>query len=579
MIDRTNRNTALASALVSELSRTGVRVAVLSPGSRSSPLALALDREPGIELSVILDERSAGFFALGAALSSGSPAVVACTSGSAAANLHPAIVEADQAGVPLLALTSDRPPELRATGAGQTIDQIKLYSDAVRWFCEVGTHEADDAGLLHHRSVACRAVAEAREGRGPVHLNLSWRDPLGPEPSEDDVTASAELALEGRSDDRPLTVAASARSPSAAMAGALAEAIERSPRGLIVAGRQTDPALAPVLADLAQRSGYPILAEPTSQVRLGPHDRGHLIAAYDLIVRDAASSFDPDLVVRFGDMPTSKPLRQWLGRAGGPDQIVIDPPGRWNEPTRRAGALLRSDAIELAAAAAAKIERGTDSGWLEMWIGAVCAAQDAIDRALDGAEGPNEPAIARAMGALVADGEQLMLASSMPIRDAEAFLAPGPASARVFANRGANGIDGLVSTAAGLAAGSGSPTWLLLGDLALAHDLGGLATLAQAGVPIHLVVIDNGGGRIFDFLPQAGQVERERFERLFVTPAELDLERVAGLFELDYRAVSDPAEISTARESSRSLTHLTAEPSGNVELHRWIAAEVAARLS
>ena len=186
--------------MVEELARCGVRNAALAPGSRSTPLALALWRQPAIEVTVIVDERSAGFFALGAAQASGRPAAVLCTSGTAAANLHPAVCEADEAGVPLIALTADRPPELRGIGAGQTIDQLKLYGSAVRWFCEVGTHDADDAGLLHHRSVACRAYAAARGDQrpGPVHLNVPWRDPLGPEPSPEDVTATSQLALEGR---------------------------------------------------------------------------------------------------------------------------------------------------------------------------------------------------------------------------------------------------------------------------------------------------------------------------------------------------------------------------------------------
>ena len=181
-MDATNRNTALASALVEELARCGVRQAVLSPGSRSTPLALALHREPAIELTVIVDERSAAFFALGAAQATGVPVAMLCTSGTAAANFHPAICEADESAVPLIALTADRPPELRGIGAGQTIDQIKLYGNSVRWFCEVGTHQADDAGLLHYRSVACRAYAAAAGDRrpGPVHLNLAWRDPLAP---------------------------------------------------------------------------------------------------------------------------------------------------------------------------------------------------------------------------------------------------------------------------------------------------------------------------------------------------------------------------------------------------------------
>ena len=192
MVDPTNRNTALASAMVEELARCGVRRAVVSPGSRSTPLALALWRQPSIEVEVVLDERSAGFFALGTALATRIPAVALCTSGSAAAHLHPAVVEADEASVPLIVLTADRPPELRGIGAGQTIDQLKLYGDAVRWFCEVGTHEADDDGLLHFRSVACRAYAQALGDPrpGPVHLNVPWREPLAPIPVDGDVTAT-----------------------------------------------------------------------------------------------------------------------------------------------------------------------------------------------------------------------------------------------------------------------------------------------------------------------------------------------------------------------------------------------------
>src|SRR5919197_5319383 len=244
-VDPANRNTALASAMAEELARSGVRRAVISPGSRSTPLAVALWRQPEIEVSVILDERSAGFFALGTALATGLPAVVLCTSGSAAANLHPAVVEADEAGVPMIVLTADRPPELRDIGAGQTIDQLKLYGGSVRWFCEVGTHQADDDGLLHYRSVACRAYAASRgEPRpGPVHLNLAWRDPLGPEPRPRDVTATSPLALEGRG-ERPLTAVTSGP-PLAdeALVDELAERLAAAPRGLIVAGRQLDEGL------------------------------------------------------------------------------------------------------------------------------------------------------------------------------------------------------------------------------------------------------------------------------------------------------------------------------------------------
>src|SRR4051795_10484442 len=300
-MDPTNANTALASAFVEELARGGLRQAVVSPGSRSTPLAVALWRQPEIEVSVILDERSAAFFALGAAQATGLPAAMLCTSGTAAANYHPAICEADESAVPLIVLTADRPPELRGIGAGQTIDQIKLYGESVRWFCEVGTHEADDDGLLHLRSVACRALAAARgETRpGPVHLNLPWREPLAPLAVEGAVTATDPLALEGR-EGRPLTAATRIeQAPSDFLLDEVADHIRSARSGVIVAGRQLDPGLREPLARLAEAAGLPILADPTSQLRCGPHDGSHVIASYDLLLRDEgfAAAAAPDLVL------------------------------------------------------------------------------------------------------------------------------------------------------------------------------------------------------------------------------------------------------------------------------------------
>src|SRR3954453_11573426 len=269
LMDPTNANTALASAFAEELARGGLRLAVVSPGSRSTPLAVALWRQPEIEVSVIVDERSAAFFALGGAQATGTPVVLLCTSGTAAANYHPAVCEADESAVPLVVLSADRPPELRGIGVGQTIDQIKVFGESVRWFCEVGTHDADDGGLLHYRSVACRALAAARgETRpGPVHLNLPWREPLAPVAVEGAVTATDPLALAGR-DGRPLTaVTRIDLEPSAflleEMAGHIGDAIV----GVIVAVRRPARELREPLAHLARASGFPILAEPTSQLR------------------------------------------------------------------------------------------------------------------------------------------------------------------------------------------------------------------------------------------------------------------------------------------------------------------------
>jgi 2-succinyl-5-enolpyruvyl-6-hydroxy-3-cyclohexene-1-carboxylate synthase len=577
-VDSTNRNTALASALVEELARCGIRHAALAPGSRSTPLALALWRQPAIDVSVIVDERSAGFFALGAAQASGRPAAVLCTSGTAAANLHPAVCEADEAGVPLIVLTADRPPELRGIGAGQTVDQLKLYGSAVRWFCEVGTHDADDAGLLHFRSVACRSYAAARgEPRpGPVHLNLTWRDPLGPEPRADDVTATSRLALEGRG-ERPLTAVAS-EAPHAddALAEEIAARIEASPRGLIVAGRQPDQRLAAPLAELAASSGYPILAEPTSQLRVGTHDRDLVVWPYDSIARLRPPALEPELVIRFGDMPTSKPLRQWIASLPDLRQVVVDPTFGWNEPSSRAETIVRAEPRALATALSKRLEGGS-APWRDAWLDAARAAAGAIEAELAAASDPTEPGLHAALARLYRDGELVYTASSMPIRDQEAFVPSTSADVRFLCNRGANGIDGLISSGIGAAVSSGRPTWVVTGDLGLHHDTNGLAAIREARVPVRIVVINNDGGGIFEFLPQAEQVEREEFEALLGTPLGLDPAKVAALHGLSHVRIERLDQLADAPRET-ALIEVPVDRRENVAVHRRIAERTAEAL-
>lgn len=569
-MDTTNANTALASAFAEELARGGLRRAVVSPGSRSTPLALALWREPEIEVTVIVDERSAGFFALGAAQASGGPVALLCTSGTAVANYHPAVCEADESAVPLVVLSADRPPELRGIGAGQTIDQIKVFGASVRWFCEVGTHEADDDGLLHYRSVACRALAAARgEIRpGPVHLNLPWREPLAPAPVEGAVTATDPLALSGR-DGRPLTaVTRIDLEPSGFLLDEVAGHIGDAIAGVIVAGRQLDPELREPLAHLARVAGFPILAEPTSQLRCGPHDRSHVITTYDQLLRDErfSRSVVPDLVLRFGEMPTSKPLRSWLA-ASGADQIVVDPYGGWNEPSRRAAALLRADPTELAAGWAARLE-SAERGDPEAWIAAERTARGALEGALGG-EGPiTEPALHLALGQAHRDGDLVYTASSMPIRDQESFLAAEEADALFLCNRGANGIDGLLSSGIGAAVASGRTTTIVTGDLGLLHDIGGLAALRDASVPVRIVVIDNDGGGIFHFLPQAGALGGDEFEALLGTPRGVDVAKAAALFDLPHHRLESLDELPIALAAGTGLIEVRTDRGSNVEAHR-----------
>jgi 2-succinyl-5-enolpyruvyl-6-hydroxy-3-cyclohexene-1-carboxylate synthase len=572
-VDPTNANTALASAFVEELARGGLRHAVISPGSRSTPLAVALWRQPEIEVTVIVDERSAAFFALGAAQSGGAPVALLCTSGTAAANYHPAICEADESALPLIALTADRPPELRGIGAGQTIDQLKLYGSAVRWFCEVGTHEADDAGLLHLRSVACRALAASRgEPRpGPVHLNMPWREPLAPLPVDGAVTAIDPLALEGR-DGRPLTaVTAIDLEPSAFLLDEVAGHIGDARAGVIVAGRQLDPELREPLARLARTAGFPILAEPTSQLRCGPHDRSHVVSTYDLLLRDEgfAQAVAPDLVLRFGAMPTSKPLREWL-TASGADQIVVGPFGGWNEPTNRAAAILRANPVEAAAGWAARLG-DEDRSPPQRWLAADRAALAAIEKHLASIEEPTEPGVQLALGQAYRDGDLVYTASSMPIRDQEAFLPPSDADALFLCNRGANGIDGLVSSGIGAAHASGRPTTIVTGDLGLLHDLGGLTALRDVTTPVRIVVVDNDGGGIFGFLPQAGALDSGEFEALLGTPRGVSAEKAAALFDLPHRRLESLVELDEALQAGTGLIEVKTDRHANVELHRRLA--------
>jgi 2-succinyl-5-enolpyruvyl-6-hydroxy-3-cyclohexene-1-carboxylate synthase len=579
-MDSTNTNTALASAFAEELARCGLRHAVLSPGSRSTPLALALWRQAEIETTVIVDERSAAFFAVGAAQARGVPVAILCTSGTAATNLHPAICEADHSGVPLLVLTADRPPELRGVGAGQAIDQLKLYGSSVRWFCEVGTHDADDDGLLHYRSTACRAFAAARgEPRpGPVHLNLAFREPLAPLVEDGAVTASDPLAVGGRG-ERPLTaVTPIDMEPSQFLLDEVAGHIAEADIGVIVAGRQLDPELREPLAHLARVAGFPILAEPTSQLRCGPHDRSYVVTAYDLLLRDERfrETASPDLVLRFGEMPTSKPLRSWLAGSGA-DQIVVDPLGDWNEPTRRAAALLRADPTELAAGWAARL--GEERPAPAMWLQAEQAAREAIEAELGGVAALTEPGLQLALGDTYGDGELVYTASSMPIRDQEAFLPAGEADVTFLCNRGTNGIDGLISSGIGAAHATGRPTTILTGDLGLLHDVGGLAALRDVSAPVRIVVVDNDGGGIFHFLPQQDALDGEEFEGLLGTPRGVDVAKAAALFDLPHRPLESLDDLPDALSAGTGLIEVKVNRQTNVDLHHRLAERVAAALS
>jgi 2-succinyl-5-enolpyruvyl-6-hydroxy-3-cyclohexene-1-carboxylate synthase len=362
----------------------------------------------------------------------------------------------------------------------------------------------------------------------------------------------------------------------------LAERIEATPRGLVVAGRQADPALAAPVAELAAAAGYPILAEPTSQLRRGPHDRSLLVTAYDAIVRERPADLEPGLVLRFGDLPTSKPLRQWLAAIEDLDQIVVDPAAEWREPTRRAATLLRADPAATARAVTERLSRlrpgaATVAGspFAAGWLEAEAAVRGAVDGRLDSLAELSEPGVWASLGRALRDGDSVFAASSMPVRDLEAFLRPGPEGVRFASNRGANGIDGLVSTSAGLAAGSGSRTWAVLGDLAVFHDIGGLAALQHAP-ELRLIVIDNSGGGIFHFLPQAEAMAEPEFEALLGTPAGRDPADAARLFGLAVAVPEGTGELDEALAGEARMIVVRTDRGRNLELHRELSQTAAA---
>ena len=575
-MDATNRNTALASALVEELARAGVRHACVSPGSRSAPLALALWREPQVRVWSHVDERSAGFFALGIAQQTGVPAVVLTTSGTAGANVHPAVAEAAEARIPLIVITADRPPELRGRGAGQTIDQLKLYGSAVRWFCELGVAQANDVGLLHYRSTGVRAVAESL-GRppGPVHLNVPLTEPLAPDPAPGDVTATNPLARDGRPGGRPLTsVPPPASEPSDELIGSFAELVSKCSRGVIVAGRQRDPALGETAGAFAATCGYPVLAEPTSQLRCGPHDRTLVVPAYDLVFRDLPAALEPELVIRVGDMVTSKPVRTWLSGNAGCRQVVVDPDGAWNEPSATADLMARADPGAFLSAFAEELSVPVDQSWQEAWLAASRAAEQAVDSFLEElGDELFEPRVHRDLGALLPDDSTVYVASSMPVRDLETFLPTTERELRFLANRGANGIDGLVSSGLGAAAVSNGRTYVVTGDVGLYHDMNGLLAVSRLGIEATVVVMNNGGGGIFDFLPIAEH--RDGYEELFGTPTGLDLAKVADLYGMPFTRLGSYRELPGAL-SRPGLVEIPLDRARNVELHREVFERASA---
>jgi 2-succinyl-5-enolpyruvyl-6-hydroxy-3-cyclohexene-1-carboxylate synthase len=567
----------LLAALVDELARSGVEHAVLCPGSRNAPILLALDADPRITCWSAVDERSAAFLALGVAKATGRPAVVTVTSGTAISNLLPAATEAHEAGTPLLLLTADRPPELRDVGAGQTIDQLRALDAVTRWVIEADLSEATPVRERWIRATTCRAVAAAQgPGRpGPVQINFPLREPLTAPGSHAPLTG-------GRADGAPwLTITPAAGAAPSALSH-LAHRLLATPRGAIVAGRaERTPELERLLPRLAAALGWPLLADPMSGARRGPN----AIAGYDLFLTpsgdldpalfaatapfgtsEGPAAPQPELILRVGDLPVSKPLRAWLGGpAATAHQVMLTPEAVWADEHGVAAEWVTGDPVDLVrglhSAVAGAIEHRTlaetgEPAWLAAWRGLDAAVLDSERARPTVSPAPSapltEPLVARTLATTLGEEDDLIVGASLPIRMLERWAPATDTPPTVLSNRGANGIDGVTSSAFGVLAarrtaapGTDPRVVAYLGDLTLLYDQGGLA-YAASGLPLQIVVVNNGGGRIFERLAVAKHASPEALQRRILTPQQRDLAHLAAFYELELLRPRTVADLEAA---------------------------------
>ncbi|WP_430489320.1 2-succinyl-5-enolpyruvyl-6-hydroxy-3-cyclohexene-1-carboxylic-acid synthase [Rossellomorea marisflavi] len=544
------------AAFIDELSSNGVDEAVISPGSRSTPLALLLTHHPRINTYVNVDERSAAFFALGIAKAKRKPVILVCTSGTAAANYYPAVIEARYAKVPLLVLTADRPHELREVGAPQAIDQLDLYGKHVKWAVDMALPESGQEILRYARSAAVRGLGMSiGEPNGPVHFNFPLREPLIPDLRED-------LFQEGTAK----RVYQGERTLAPDQADELEKILSERSRGIIICGPGMSPDGIQAVADFGRAKGFPILADPLSNMRSGKHGTDGIIDAYDTFLKAGAVGEDlkPDLIIRFGAMAVSKPLMLFLKGLEEVPQFVITRGEEWQDPTGRGTHYVYAHERHFCHRFAG--ESGTRD-WMEKWI----SLNERTKNLMQDVIGEwDEGKAVKCLLETIPEQSSVFVSNSMPIRDVDTFFFSNDRSISIHANRGANGIDGVVSTALGMSTQSPS-TYLLIGDLAFFHDMNGLLAGRKYGLDLTVIVMNNNGGGIFSYLPQAN--EGAYFEELFGTPMDLEFSHVAAMYGADYSLVKTESDFLQALRQAEGMKGLKiievlADRQKNVENHR-----------
>ncbi|MFD1361427.1 2-succinyl-5-enolpyruvyl-6-hydroxy-3-cyclohexene-1-carboxylic-acid synthase [Lentibacillus salinarum] len=574
-MNHTEKLTRYTANFVDELFKSGLTDVVVSPGSRSTPLAMTISEHPGLNQWVVLDERSAAFFALGMAKKQQKGVAIVCTSGTAAANYFPAIIEAYYSRVPLVVLTADRPHELRDVGAPQSIGQLKLYGDYAKWFHEMALPEADDHMLAYARNKASRAVLTANGGNsGPVHLNFPYREPLIPDFSLENVWGD-------QNDISFYTAADGKRRLDPAQLDALSGKLQCLSKGLIVCGPQTDPAFAQAVTAFARAWRLPVLADPLSQVRAGQHDKGVIIEGYDAILRSETlrQRLKPDFIIRFGAMPVSKAYLFYARENHDIPQFVVENTAGYREPAGNRTEWIYADAALLCQDLTNRCGNGaSDADWLETWQQMNQTAKDHL-LASDDRDTVTEGEAVRRLLEVVPDESSIYVGNSMAVRDLDTFFMTTYKSVDVLANRGANGIDGMVSSGLGASA-AGEPVTLVLGDLSFFHDMNGLLAAKHYDLNITILVVNNNGGGIFSFLPQVNH--QAHFEALFGTPPDIDFQHAVNMYGGSYQRPASAPELKQAlRESYQydglSVIEVNTDRTANMEWHRrkWQAIETS----
>ncbi|MDB5085509.1 MAG: 2-succinyl-5-enolpyruvyl-6-hydroxy-3-cyclohexene-carboxylic-acid synthase [Bacilli bacterium] len=579
---------AYIGAFVDEWVRAGVTQAVICPGSRSTPLAMAMAEHPQMRVWMHIDERSAGYFALGMAKALRSPIALVCSSGTAAANFFPAVVEACQDRVPLLVLTADRPHELRDVGAPQAIDQIGLYGKYAKWFAEMALPESSPHMLRYARTMASRAAATAGAGPcGPVHLNFPLREPLVPHVSAETWISGLRSAAEGPF----VAVKQGLRQLPPQLVRQMAVELSSYQKGLIVVGPYADPALADPVTRLAAALHFPILADPLSQLRAGSHAKEWIIDSYDAFLRDEQfiTEYSPDLILRIGVMPTSKALLLYLQHYPDCRQVIVEADSGWREPTLQASDLIYADPAALCQALTEALTvqsfQSAADRWGEKWRGINEQTRAELRKQVNIIEaeagGLFEGQVFLELAESLPENSALFVGNSMPVRDLDTFFPVINRRVQLFANRGANGIDGIVSSALGVSTAC-QPLVLVIGDLSFFHDLNGLLAAKLHRLNVTIILINNNGGGIFSFLPQAAYPNH--FETLFGTPTDLDFSHVVEMYGGSFEQIHSWAEFRQALTDSLSkgglsVIEVPTDRLANVAHHRRIWPAVSSAIA